>query len=463
MKGWAQYLMNGPAITINDAQIIEGNVGLTNATFTVSLSAASPQDIFVYYEMADGTAAAFIDYLPGSLGYLRIPAGKNSALITIGVIGDQEIEPDETFFVNLYNPHSATIADGQGIGTIINDDPSPTAANALISGRITMPNGAPIAGAVINLSGSQSRNTITDANGNYRFDGVETSGFYTVTPSRVNFGFAPMARSFSQLGNHTEATFTAVPTAELANPLDTAEYFVRQQYVDFLGREPEQGGFDYWTNEITSCGADQLCIRTRRIAVSDAFFFEPEFQETAGYIYRIYRASLNQRPSYAQFMPDRARVVGGAQLDRSKTDFTSSFVQRPAFSAQYPDTMSAARYVEALNANTGNSLRPAQVEALTTGLTNSSETRGSVLRKVADNSLFIDHQYNSSFVLMEYFGYLRRDPDQEGFDFWLGQVNRFSLRNVDVQHSMVCSFITSAEYQQRFSSVVAHTNAECPQ
>ena len=96
------------------------------------------------------------------------------------------------------------------------------------------------------------------------------------------------------------------------------------------------------------------------------------------------------------------------------------------------------------------------------GLTDSTETRGSVLRKAADNQAFINREYRASFVLTEYFGYLRRDPDQEGFAFWLGQLERFPIRNVDIQHAMVCSFITSVEYQQRFSSVVTHTNSQCP-
>jgi len=86
-----------------------------------------------------------------------------------------------------------------------------------------------------------------------------------------------------------------------------------------------------------------------------------------------------------------------------------------------------------------------------------------VLRKIADNQTFIDREYNASFVLTEYFGYLRRDPEPEGYDFWLGQVDRFPIRNIDIQHAMVCSFITSIEYQQRFSPTVTHTNAECPQ
>jgi hypothetical protein len=92
-----------------------------------------------------------------------------------------------------------------------------------------------------------------------------------------------------------------------------------------------------------------------------------------------------------------------------------------------------------------------------------NQGRAAILGQLADNKSLIDAEYNRSFVRTEYFGYLRRDPDPGGFDFWLGQVNSFPLRDVKIQHAMVCSFITSAEYQTRFSSVATHTNAECPQ
>jgi hypothetical protein len=85
------------------------------------------------------------------------------------------------------------------------------------------------------------------------------------------------------------------------------------------------------------------------------------------------------------------------------------------------------------------------------------------LRKIADSQSFRDAEYNPSFVLMEYFGYLRRNTDQGGYDFRLGQVNKFPLRKVGIQHAMACSFITSEEYQTRSGSVVTHTNRECPQ
>ena len=254
-------------------------------------------------------------------------------------------------------------------------------------------------------------------------------------------------------------------TPPVNNPADDASFFVRQQYYDFLSREPDQGGFDYWTSQITQCGTDVVCIHNRRIAVSDAFFFEPEFQETGTYIYRIYKASFASPPSYAQFIADRGRVIGGPQLDQSKTEFANVFVQRPSFTAQYPQSLTPGQYVDALNLNTGNSLTQSQRDAHVSGLMGSpaTETRGSVLRKIAENQVFIDREYNAAFVLMEYFAYLRRDPDQEGFDFWLAQVKRCPVRNVGAQHALVCSFITSQEYQQRFSPVVTRANAQCPQ
>ena len=339
----------------------------------------------------------------------------------------------------------------------------PTAAPASITGRITAADGSALAGVVVRLGDARALTTITDAGGNYHFDNLASGSFYSLTPSRANYRFGPTQLSFSLIANKPDAIFTATPDlSATANPLDTPEFFVRQQYLDFLDREPDQSGFEYWSYQINRCSEDQVCLGNRRIDVSNAFFFEREYQLTAAYVHRVYKASFGQRPTYARFMPDRARVIGGSQLDQSKTDFADAFVTRPEFTAQYPTTLTPTVYVDLLNANTGNSLSQPRRDALVNALADGTETRGSVLKQIADNSAFIEREYNASFVLTQYFGYLRRDPDQSGFDFWLEQVNRFPIRSVDAQHAMVCSFITSAEYQLRFSSVVTHMNAECP-
>ena len=211
------------------------------------------------------------------------------------------------------------------------------------------------------------------------------------------------------------------------------------------------------------CGADPQCIHLHRVALANAFFFEPEFQETGSFLYRSNKAAFGVRPAYAQFKSDRNSVIGGAELDQGKMDFMNDFVLRSAFVARYPNSLTPEMYVDAVNVNTGNSLTLAERDALIAGLQSGAETRGSVLRKIADNKAFVDREYNASFVLTQYFGYLRRDPDTEGFDFWLNEVNKFPLRDLRIQQAMVCAFITSSEYQLRFSPIITHSNAECGQ
>jgi hypothetical protein len=114
-----------PTVSIDDVTVTEGNAGTTDATFTISLSAASGQTVTVDYATADGTAVAPSDYAAAS-GTLTFDPGDTSKQVTVRVNGDVLNEADETFFVNLSNPTNATIADGQGAGTIRNDDPTPT-------------------------------------------------------------------------------------------------------------------------------------------------------------------------------------------------------------------------------------------------------------------------------------------------------------------------------------------------
>jgi hypothetical protein len=80
------------------------------------------------------------------------------------------------------------------------------------------------------------------------------------------------------------------------------------------------------------------------------------------------------------------------------------------------------------------------------------------MRAVVDNANYIQAEFNRGFVLAEYFGYLRRDPDPEGFAFWLNVLNNQVPGNF---RSMVCAFITSEEYQERFGPTVTHSNSEC--
>lgn len=118
-------VLNKVNISINDVTVTEGNSGTTNATFTVSLSRTSNVATTINFTTQDGTATAGTDYNSTS-GTLTIPSGSTSGTITIQVIGDTNVEPDETFKVKLSNPPAhATITDDEGVGTIQNDDVAP--------------------------------------------------------------------------------------------------------------------------------------------------------------------------------------------------------------------------------------------------------------------------------------------------------------------------------------------------
>jgi hypothetical protein len=332
-----------------------------------------------------------------------------------------------------------------------------------ISGQI-LDNGRPVEGAVVRLSGGQTRKFITDANGNYRFENVESGASYTVTPSRANFTFAPAQRSFRQVGNNTEAAFTGLSTGDAQNPLDTAEYFVRQQYVDVLGREPEEGGFNYWSDSFLECGNDQRCINARRVAVAAAFFISAEYQDSGSYLYDVYKSALDRDPFYSEFSVDRQQVVGGPTLAAQKAAFAASFVTRGEFVNKHQGNATAASFVDALlttvqqRANVDlSSQRAALIGSYNSGVT-MNESRALVLRAVADNAAFKQALFNRAFVITEYFGYLRRNPEPEGYAYWL---NVLDNREAGNYRGMVCGFITSAEYQRRFGSVVSHTNADC--
>jgi hypothetical protein len=341
----------------------------------------------------------------------------------------------------------------------------PTAAGSVISGILTDPDAAPLGGVVLQLTGG--RRTITRADGKYQFEDVPTNDFYTLTPLLANHHFTPASRSFSLTGNMTDANFSAADNAtQTANPLDTDMYFVRQQYLDILGREPDEGGLQYWTARVNGGCApdDEQCLNARRIDVAAAFFIALEFQQSGSFIYDVYSGALGRRPVYVEYAADRQQVIGGANLDEDKDAFARAFVQRPEFVDKYQAATTAELFVDALIQNVQivsgidlNSERDALIARYATGL-DQIEARGFVLRDVADNAAFKQAQYNPAFVLTEYFGYLRRDPEPSGYAYWLDVLNHGATGNY---RGMVCAFVTSSEYQLRFSTVVTRNNGEC--
>src|SRR6266496_868484 len=252
--------------------------------------------------------------------------------------------------------------------------------------------------------------------------------------------------------------------------IDDADFFVNQHYVDFLGRFPDTGGFNFWIGQITTtCGTDQTCIYNRRAAVSASFFVSPEFQQTGYYIYRFYLATLGRQPSFAEFKTDRQQVVGGSNLETSKTNFATAWVQRPDFLTKYPNTMTNSQFVNAIlqTMNTATDIANNSVGFdLTSQAGNyisqldQGASRAAVTRQIIDDASYQNYSrvYNSGFVLMQYFGYLRRGADIAGYNFWFDNVNHVLAGDVLAYQKMVCVFITSPEYQFRFSSTTTQVD-----
>ena len=256
----------------------------------------------------------------------------------------------------------------------------------------------------------------------------------------------------------------ATPAAAdaLPNPIEDSRKFVRQQYRDFLNRAPDDSGLNFWTNEIESCGADAQCREVKRVNVSAAFFLSIEFQETGFFAYRLYRTSFARTPSLREFSPDTVVVGQGVivntegwqqKLAANKAAFLSAWVERADFRAVY-DALGHAEYVDALFANAGVQPSASERDALVGGLAGGTETRATVLGKVAEHQALVRKESNRAFVLMQYFGYLQRSPDDppdgdlSGYNFWLGKLEEFNGNYIAAE--MVKAFINSGEYRQRF-------------
>ena len=362
----------------------------TTLTITVNRIGDTSGAASVDYRTSDVTATERKDYIT-ALGTLQFAPGETSKSFVVLINEDSFVEGNETFNANLSNPLGATL-------------------------------GAPVIATV----------TIID-------DGSEPAG----------------------------------------NSIDDPATYVCQHYHDFLNRQPDAPGLAFWTNEITSCGTDAQCIETKRINVSAAFYLSIEFQQTGYLVERLYKTAYGDAAGASslggahnlsvpvvrlnEFLSDTQKiglgvVVGQGNweqiLDNNKQAFAAEFVQRGRFTTAFPASLTPAQFVDLLNANAGNPLSPAERDQLVSDLTSSAKTRAQVLRAVAEDADLFNAESNRAFVLMQYFGYLRRNPndvpdsDYTGFDFWLTKLNQFNGNFINAE--MVKAFISSTEYRQRF-------------
>ncbi|HLR06409.1 MAG TPA: DUF5666 domain-containing protein [Pyrinomonadaceae bacterium] len=223
---------------------------------------------------------------------------------------------------------------------------------------------------------------------------------------------------------------------------DDVEDFVTQHYHDFLTRDPDPPGLAAWVNTINICSGDMT--QCDRVHVSEMFFKSAEFQERGYFVYRFYSAAFGRKPDYAEFVPDLANVSGfltNDQLEVAKVTFANGFASRPAFVAKF-GSLDNQHFVDALLTTVGVTMSSRQ--SMIDGLNNNTLTRAQALRKIAESGEVQQKYYNQAFVVMEYFGYLRRDPDI----LYLNWIS--ALDSGAVSRTMVTGFVNSAEYRQRF-------------
>jgi hypothetical protein len=248
--------------------------------------------------------------------------------------------------------------------------------------------------------------------------------------------------------------------------INDADFFASQHYLDFFARFPDQDGLNYWTNQIASCVNTPGCnVIARKVGVSAAFFVENEFQKTGYFVYKVFKGTLNRQPTYAEFKPDRRVLSGSSTIDAGKAALAAAFVQRPEFGQKYLTATTREAFVQAVidtvKATTRDPISGAGEVTLASQPLLDAYTAGgraAVLIAMADDPAFSQAEYNRAFVAMQYWGYMARDYDQGGYDFWLRIVNSPSLASY---RSMVCAFITSREYQERFGNTLFYTDRDC--
>ena len=257
------------------------------------------------------------------------------------------------------------------------------------------------------------------------------------------------------------------------NAVEQAPLFTEQHYSDFFTRPSDPAGFDFWLGGITACGTNQSCTEVKRINNSAAFFLSIEFQQTGYLVYRTHQAAFGVGPTLRlkDFFSDALIISEGVVvlapgwqelLAENQRVYFEQFVERSDFVATFPLTMTPAQFVDALNARTldpqnpglGGSLSQSERDTLVNELSTGAVSRAQTLRRIVEDKDFHRREFNRAFVLMQYFGYLRRNPDDspdnnmDGYDFWLTKLNQFG--GDFIQAEMVKAFITSIEYCSRF-------------
>jgi len=225
------------------------------------------------------------------------------------------------------------------------------------------------------------------------------------------------------------------------------DFFVQQQYIDFLTRFPEPSGFQSWMNVLNSCNGDRNCLdgpEGKRVLVSQLFFMSEEFSIKGDFAFRHYAATLGRRATYPEFVADMRNLTGqtGPETLAKRDAFAAAWVNRPEFKAAY-DSLNNTQFVDRVSQTAGVTLSNRQqlIDSLGGGT-----SRAAVLRQIIESQEVRDKLRDPSFVAIQYYGYLRREPEQAGFDAWLNYLRQ----HPGDYKTMVWGFVYSQEYFNRF-------------
>jgi hypothetical protein len=469
-------------ISISDVTVTEGDSGSLNAVFTVTLPSATSQTVTVDYATGNGTATTPVDYTAVS-GTLTFAPGQTSRTVSVPVNGDTQNEPNETFFVNLSNATNATISDNQGLGTILNDD-SPGVQFS--SNSYNFSEGAGHGDIIIRRTGDLSQpltvNYQTSDQSGMTPCQTNNTGFasdrcdYATAAGILSFAAGESEKTIPliliddayvesseqleiKLMNPVGGTLGSTNTATISitdndtqlattNPIDDLDFFIRQQYIDFLGREPEAAGFAFWKARLTgNCPAGQTCDR---IDTSLRFFNSDEFRQRGLFVYLFYHAALGRRPTYSEWVLDVAKLNGfrtAQEQEAARAAFINEFMNKQEFMNIYNGAQTGQTFVDALIQRSG--VTPASRQQLIDNY--ATVGRAATLRAFIETPEVQAAFFDRAFVTMLYFGFLRRDAEQAGFDFWLQKLQQ---TNHDFRF-LINGFLRSDEYRYRFAQISA--------
>jgi len=475
--------------TVTFTATVTGPAGTVTPTGTVtfkdnSSAFAPPQPL-----NASGVAqASYLISTPGLHIITAVYSGDSNFITSTGTLSPNQVVNNRPLVSVTASNYNVNESDGVVHVIVTRTGDTSVAFNVDYA---TDDTGAPTNCGALNTGLGSSRCDYTTLLGTLKFTANQTQATLDIPINQDSYAEGPESFTIN-LTNPTNGAGLVVPssatvtihdsTPPAVNAIDDTTTFVRQQYHDFLNREPDAAGLAFWTNNINKCNdpaqrqpgqTDVQCIEVQRILTSAAFFLSIEFQSSGGLVRDFYVAALdrpptNNMPSFVEFTRDTQAIQAGvivlqgnwqATLNSNRTAFMNDFVMRAEFVGLYPTTDTPTQYVDKLYLHAG--VTPSSAERNNTiaefgGAATASDpaARGRALLDITQNAAFHTREMNRSFVQMEYFGYLRRNPNDppdnnfNGYNFWLNKLNQF---NGDfLQAEMVKAFLSSGEYRQRF-------------